>query len=201
MVPDLLLSYTYFLNYNHSCHLSVGYDVTDFTFKIILFKNNMFHTLLWDDWSLLFGNSSVIQDHFNSKYGPNLVELPKLNGNSLFKITVRNNEKCLMSVQYNKKIVLDAIEWRKLFVLMPFIHSIATWYSITWKEIETFYKRYLETCIKKNVLILQPHEFFITGEQYHAYFNQSRMFNELPVLCCVRLRDDLSKYYDHLDNE
>lgn len=201
VVPNLLLSYTYFLNDNHSCHISIGYDVNDFTFKIILFKNNMFHTLLWDDWRLLFGNSMIIQNHINSTYEPNLVELPKLNGNSLFKITVRNNEKCLMSVQYNKKIVLNDIEWRNLYLLMPFINSIATWYSITWNEIQIFYNRYLETCIKRNVLVLQPNEFYEAGEKYHTYFNESRIFNELPVLCCFKLRDDLSKFYERLDNE
>lgn len=198
MVPDLLLSYTYFLNNNHSCHLTIGYDVDDFTFRIILYKNNMFHTLLWEDWNLLFGNAVIIQNHFNSEYGSNFLELPKSNGNSWFKISIRNNEKCLMSVQHNKKLVLDTTEWNKLFMLMPYINSIATWYSITWQEIENFYHRYLQTCIKKQVLILQPHEFFMPGEQYHNFYNQSRMFNELPILCRSKLEDDLRKNYEVL---
>lgn len=199
-VPDLLLSYTYFLNGGHSCHLSIGYDTISFELKIILFKNNMFHSFCWSDWSILYGNSGTVEKYFSKNNTTNLIELPYIEGGTHFKMTIRGDKKCLMSLQNNKKLVLDAHECMKLLSLMPYIHSIASWYNTTNNEIQNYYDRYLQICIDHNILKLLPHHFFITGDQIQNFCNGSRIFNELPVLCHSKLRADLSLYYDNYNN-
>lgn len=194
-VPDLLLAYTYFLNNAHSCHLTIGYDVDDFSMKIILFKNNMYHTLLWEDWGLLWSNSTIIQNHFDGQYGIDFLELPRTDGNCSFKISVRNGEKCFISVQKNKKIVLEILEWRKLFSLVSYINAIAMWYNATRMEIQRFYDRYLELCIEKNVFKLNGQDFFKMIEVFPNSFNHSRMFNELSVFCHRKLQHDIHQHY------
>lgn len=199
-VPDLLLSYTYFLNSNHSCHLSIGYDTTNFNLKIILFKNNMFHTFYWNDWSILYGNSGTIEKYLFNNNVANLIELPYIEGGTHFKMTTRGVKKCLISLQNNKKIVLDVLECIKLLSLMPYMNSIATWYNTTHNEILSYYNRYLQICIDNNILKLLPHHFFITGDLIQNFCNGSRIFNELPVLCHTKLRADLCLYYNRCNN-
>ncbi len=103
-VPDVLLGYTYFLNTNHSSHITIGYDHEDFKMKIILYKNNVFQEMRWDDWMLIFMNKMTIEHHFENGYGVEFIELPKVNEQCALKLSNRNNEKCLICVQNGKKL-------------------------------------------------------------------------------------------------
>lgn len=192
-VPDLLLSYTYFLNANHSSHISVGYDNQNFTMKIIIYKNNVYEELGWENWFVLFLNKETIQNHFEDLYGVDFVELPKVNGLNTLKLSFRNNEKCLIIIQNKKKIVLFKNEWWKLYGLSSFFHSIVYWYLNNWSQIETFYYRYLNKCIEKNTFKLQSHEFFV-GDETLTSFNVSRLFYELPVISRKKLLDDIYSF-------
>lgn len=199
-VPELILAYTYFLNDNHSSHICIGYDNHDFMMKIVLYKNNIYQELKWDEWLLLFLNKSSIQNHFEGVYNVDFVELPKIDGQCSFKLSMRNNEKCFISILQRKKIILYKNEWEKLYSLIPFIHSIANWYVNNWKEIEKFYLRYLTKCIEKNVFKLMPHEFFIGAEIYGS-FNDSRLFNELSTISRKKLINDIYLYNVNVFNK
>lgn len=196
-VPELLLAYTYFLNNNHSSHISIGYDNENFHMKIILYKNSVYEEFNWDDWFNIFLNKSTIQNHFDDIYSVDFVELPKSTGKCSFKLSVRNNAKCLISMDGVKKIVLDESEWQKLFSLIPFIHSIAYWYSNNWSEIHVFYLRYLKRCMEKNTFKLQAHEFFVENETFES-FNTSRLFNEIPTISKRKLVDNI--YQQNVEN-
>lgn len=199
-VPDLLLAYTYFLNSSHTCHLSIGYDTQNFNLKIILFKNNMFHTFGWSDWNILYGYTETIKKFLDHKHKADLIELPQTNGSTQFKMTIRGSKKCFMSVQNNKKIVLDVSECSKLLSHLQYINSIASWYNVTVNQIQNYYDHYLQICIDNNILQLLPHHFFLIGEEVNNFCNGSRIFNEIPVLCFNKLRTDLSQYYDNCVN-
>lgn len=193
-VPDLLLSYTYFLNSCHTCHLTVGYDTEDFCAKIVLFKNNRIN--IWDvmDWNNILSNSDMVESFFfNDQHELDFIEMPQYGGNVNFKLSTRNDNKCLISSHLNRKIVLYKDECSMLISLFPYLNSIMSWYNVTSVEIKKYYDRYLQICIDNNVLKLTPDQFFITGEQ--SFYNSSRIFNELPILCRKKIFNDLSKYY------
>lgn len=194
-VPDLLLAYTYFLNKNHTCHLSVGYDNEDFTLKIVIFKNTICQSFRWEDWILLYENMETIETFFSDNYNADFLELPYTNNSARFKMSIRNDKKCLISVQNNKKLILDVQECLKLLHLMPYIHSIALWYNITSSRIEAYYNRYLQICVDNKILKLLPNHFFLIDDQNHNYCNSSRIFNELPILCQYKLSNDLYQHY------
>lgn len=197
-IPDLLLSYTYFLDKYHSTHMTVGYDNENFTLRIILYKNSMFHALLEDDWTVLFKNSEIIDDHFNNKLEADFAELPHTSKTVQFKLSHRKDKKCLISVENNKKLILNAFEWKKLNEFIPYINSIVKWYSFTKMEIQRYYDRYLQVCIENNLYQLMPQHFFVTSEQSHYYYNNSRIFYEMPIICKEKLRNDLCKFYNNV---
>lgn len=193
-VPNLLLSYTYFLNYCHTCHITIGYDTEDFRAKIVMFKNNRIN--IWDimDWNNVFTNSDMIENFFFSDdHGVEFIEMPQYGGNVNFKLSTRNGKKCLISSYNNRKIVLCKDESAMLISLLSYVNSIMSWYNVTSAEVKKYYDRYLQICINNSVSKLSPDQFFTTGEQ--SYFNSSRIFNELPILCRKKINDDLSKYY------
>lgn len=197
-IPDLLLAYTYFLDKCHSTHITVGYDNENFTLRIILYKNSMFHTLLEDDWNVLFKNSQIIDDHFSNKLEADFAELPHTSKAVQFKLSIRKEKKCLISVENNKKLILNAFEWKKLNEFIPYINSIVKWYSFTKMEIQRYYDRYLQLCIENNIYQLLPQHFFVTSEQSHYYYNSSRIFYEMPIICKEKLRNDLCQYYNNV---
>lgn len=190
-VKELLLSYTYFLNENHTSYIMIGYDTEDFSCQVILYKNNVFHCLCIETWKLLYANMDTIETFFNEKFKMEFINLPHLEGGVQFKLSIRRDKKCMVLALHNKKLVLDDVECLKLLTLMSYINSIATWYHITTKEIQNYYKRYKEICIDNGVWKLLPQHFFMTGESSHNFYNVSRIFNELPILCSNKLTSDL----------
>lgn len=197
-IPELLLAYTYFLNNCCTSHLTIGYDNESFLLRIILFKNNNFQILYEDDWNALFKNYLTIDNHFKNKYDADFAELPQTTtGGVQFKFSIRKGVKCLISVQNNKKLILEPLEWEKLFQWIPYFNSIISWYSRTTLEIQLYYDRYLQCCIQNNVLHLLPHQFLMSGDQSQYFYNSSRIFNEMPIICKSKLRNDIiDNYYD-----
>lgn len=199
-IPELLLSYTYFLNSSHSSHLTIGYNNKDFTLRIIVFKNNIFHTLRQADWAVLIKNVEIIENHFNNKYETDFAELPNENAFTQFKLSIRRGEKCLISVQNNKKLILETPEWQKLYQWLPYINTVAIWYNSVTLEIQKYYDRYLHYCIQNRVMHLLPHHFFRAVDHSQYFYNNSRIFNEIPIICKNKLRDDIIEYYDKIDS-
>lgn len=195
-VPDLLLSYTYFLKNDHSSHLTIGYSTEDFNCKILLFKNGKICLLDIMDWKNLFDNLEIIESFFCNINDLKFIELPHCGGNIIFKLSIRNDKKCIISSYNNRKVALHKEEFLKLQSLSPYLNSIVSWYSNMSVEIRNYYMAYLQICIDNNVLKLSPNQFFIIEEQTRNFYNNSRLFNELPILCKKKLRDDLSKYYN-----
>ncbi len=200
-VPDLLLSYTYFLDNYHTCHLTIGYDTNDFQSKMVLFKNNRMNVWNMADWTNIYTNGELMDKFFyDTSYDAEFIEMPHCGGNVLFKLSIRNKEKCLIANHNNRKIILFKEECSMLLSLLSYLNSIMTWYNITSVEIKNYYDRYLQICINNNVLKLSPHQFFITSEQSQSCYNSSRIFNEIPILCHKKLRYDLSNYYNNKKN-
>lgn len=190
-VKELLLSYTYFLNENHTSYIMIGYDTEDFSCQIILYKNNVFHCLCIETWKILFANMDTIETFFNEKVKMDFINLPHLENGVQFKLSIRRDKKCMILALNNKKLMLDDVECYKLLSLMTYINSIATWYHMTTKEIRSYFERYKQICIENGVWKLLPQHFFMTGETNHNFYNVSRIFNELPVLCSNKLTNEL----------
>ena len=159
VVPELLLSYTYFLNDNHTSFLTIGYNVHDFKLQIIVYKNKICICLQIDDWIILYQNTETIDGFFNNKYLSNFYELPKSTTGIEFKLSVRKNLRQLI-ISNKKKILLNDAEWKKLLSWIPYLTSIATWYDMTSLEIHNYYQQYLQLCIQNKVFSLFPQHFF-----------------------------------------
>lgn len=196
-VPDLLLAYTYFLNEQHTCYINVGYNIDDFTLNVCLYKNGVFHILYFGEWSLLNANMITIKHHISSEdTGIEYIELPKLDTSTIsFKLSHRKFEKCLIiSGTNSKKIILNVKECEKLCELIPYLTSMVNWYAVTGNEIKNFYRQYLERCIERGLFKLSWTDFFLTDQQTgFTYYNYSRLFNEIPVLCKNKIIFDYNK--------
>lgn len=199
-VPELLLSYTYFLNSHHSCYIRVGYDAESFKLKIVLYKNMIFQEWHFEDWNNLHRNTGAIQKYFQSNedvgiknddavMAKNIVD-PR--GSSMtFKLLKRSRGKCIMFQTAAARIKMFQSEWEELFVMMDFLNSVINWCSVVWHEIEQYYNLYYQKCIQLQIIKLPPNEFFIPIPSTFNYCNFSRLFNEIPVLCKNRLQQDL----------
>lgn len=183
-IPNLLLSHTYFLNDQHTCYLNIGYDVNTFETTIILFKNTMFHKLSAEMWTTtIFNNLSTINNHFSCENNISFAELPKMEGNCDVKLTCRNNERRIMFTSGGKKIVLNSKEWERCSSLSSFLQSIIIWSEAVWTDVANYYYLYVAKCFDRGTHSLQIQDFFIPPVTGYNYFNYSRLFNEIPVLC------------------
>lgn len=198
IVPELLLSYTYFLNDQHSCYICIGFDIETFKLKIILFKNTIFLMLCYQDWKNITNNIELIKKHFelgnyaleNPVYG----ELPKAVGFCTIKLSQRNNEKCLTVVSgdgLKKIIIITQSEWEHLYELYPFLNSVISWYNKVESEVESYYNIYVSKCFEKKKIQLAYEDFFIPNQaEGYNYYNYSRLFSEIPILCKSKLSND-----------
>lgn len=198
-VPNLLLSHTYFLNDQHTCYLSIGYNAETFKPEIILFKNTVFHILEAESWtSVIFNNLQTIKKHFSGENNISFAELPKTIGNCDVKLTCRNNERSILFTNGSKKIVLNQDEWERCSSLLLFLQSMITWSEVVWPDVARYYNLYLLKCIDRKTYSLHLNDFFIPPLIGYNYFNFSRLFNELPILCKNKIMND---YYVNICNQ
>lgn len=88
-------------------------------------------------------------------YSVNFVELPKSTGKCVFKLSVRNNAKCLISMNGKKKRI-ERLEWNGMMVYRQMVYNI---------------------CIEKNTFKLQTHD--ILFDENETYMIQ---FQHIPTL-------------------
>lgn len=202
-VPNLLLSYTYYLNNSHTTSISVGLDTEDFKLKIILYKNGLHHALNYEDWFLLYKNNNHIEAHFNGEK----TIAKNIDGSCgiRYKLSTRASSKCLTLHQYqqninkSKKIHINADEWKILNSLSSFLNSIITWFIYSSNDAQLYYEQYVAKCIELNTLKLDSQYFFMppaltssTPTAHPVYYcNYSRLFHEIPILCNPKLINDL----------
>jgi len=197
IIPDLLLSYVYFLNEWKTSSIIIGYDAESFGPKMFLLKEKQYQTLSWDDWHFFYNYSCTIQQYFND------VDIEKtgqmVNGKcQRFKLSLYKGKKHVIFIENSSKIKLNACEWERLWSLAPLLHSIFSWYMLTEKEISSYYILYLQKCILQNCSKLDYKDFFTPMHQNNNYCNYSRLFNELGILCKNKLINDL--YYTLCNN-
>lgn len=212
--PELLLSYTYFLNPEHSCFVTVGYDIESFNIKIIIMKNLTFQQWSFDDWNHLFKNALEIQKFFCCTDNDGHGEDNKGEGNKMLydnyerKTNTHENsgyyDKCIKfkMIKQNKKryiifhngdhhhseIKFMKNEWEILYALIEFLNSIISWCNMSWQEIKRYYDAYYEKCIFLQVNKLPFNEFFMMTNAYT--YNSSRLFNEVGILCSKKIEHD-----------
>lgn len=189
-VPDLLLSYVYFLNEYKTSAIIIGYDAEIFTPKMILLKGKEYQTLSWDDWHFFYNYCYTIHQYFkemDSEKNSNLVN----EKSQRFRLAIYNQEKHLIFIENTSKIRLNTCEWERLWDLAPLLHSMFSWYMLTSKEVGSYYSLYLNKCILQNCTKLDYKDFFTPLAENNSYCNYSRLFNELPILSKNKLINDL----------
>lgn len=195
--PMLLLSYTYFLNPNHTCYISIGYDVETFKLKIILYKNMTNQEWLYEDWDYMYKNSTVIQNKFlegiKSDTYSNRQGIGKNDdGNKLsYKVLfLRQDRKVITFKTGAIKITMTSMEWLEFYKILNFLNSVVKMYNTVWYEVEQYYNLYFDRCNQLQVDELPHSEYFIPIPTTYSYCNFSRLFNEIPVLCQKKIQQD-----------
>lgn len=199
IVPSLLLSHTYFLNENHTSYISIGFNINTFMPVIILYKNTVFHVLSTDFWTTtIFNSLENIKNHFICESNISFTELPKINGNCDVKLTCRNNERRILFTSGGKKIILNAEEWEHVHASSSFLQSIINWSDTIWQDVWNYYNLYILKCFERRMFSLEMKDFFIPPIVGCKFFNYSRLFNEIPILCKNKLIND---YYSNICKE
>lgn len=189
-VPDLLLSYTYFLNTQECSFISIGYDAISFDVRVILYKKSTCQTWTWSDWYSFYNNINIIWPHFNSTYNFSKDLSVTTSGDVKLNVTSINDEKFLLSVQGSKIIRIDHAEWDKLHSMAPFLNAVFQRYLESWAEIEAYYNKYLEKCLELNIPKLSSNDFFVPITLLFKNCNYSRLFHEIPLLSKSKLLND-----------
>ena len=189
---NLLLAYTYFLNPDHSCFITIGYDAITFEMKIILMKNKKFQEWSINEWYHLYQNAQEIQRYFESNSNNVAVSstLKKVINisNDMTGITIQfdHSDKKLMIFDSFCKIVIMSNEWYILYSLLNFINSIVNHYYSSSQQIECYFIAYSNKCKQMRTSSLPLNEFFLFSS---SFCNFSRLFNEIPVICCDKLNE------------
>lgn len=198
IVPNLLLSYIYFLNSSHTCYINIGYDVETFHLKIIIYKKGKLQKWSFSDWQCFYKNLEAIQNFFlTNGLNNTLEEYNKTSSDMserkiIFNLSNSKNQKKLIFIEQEEKILLNSEEWKNIYDLATFLNSVILWCKIVWNEIEMYYNEYYKKCKLLQVFILPPEEFFLPLPSPYSYCNYSRLFSEIPVFCRTRLKNDLN---------
>jgi len=198
VIPNLLLAHSYFLNDQHTSYITIGYNIETFKPVVILYKNTVFHELSTDAWTtIVFNNLEMIRNHF-SYCENNIAELPKINGDCDVKLTCRNNERQILFTNGHKKIILNLEEWERVSTLSSFLQSYIIWSETNWQDVGSYYNLYALKCFNQKTFSLEMKDFFIPPVIGYNYFNYSRLFNEIPILCKNKIIND---YYSNIVNQ
>ena len=191
IVPNLLLSQTYFLNDEHTCYLSIGFDTESFKPAIVLLKNTVFHQMCVETWTTaVYNNWETIKNHFMGQ--TNILELPKTTSDCSVKLTSRGGQQRIVFTHGCKKIILNSEEWSRAEELLSFLQTVINWSETVWQQIADYHHIYMMKCCGQNSYALAAVDFFIPPVTGYNFFNYARLFNEIPILCRQQL---INNYY------
>lgn len=185
-LPNLVLSYTYFLDDIQNSSISVGYDSNLFIPTILLVKNTKCFKVI--EFSV-YVNIYTLREEINKFFNGDKSAI--IHKNEFFVLS-RNDPKTITIRDCNGKIMLNEKQWSRLYKLMPFLTSVANYQNRTAYLVADYYESYLKQCLIHKVLKLDnpPN---IPYEIESNTINYSRLFHEIPILCETKLFDDYFK--------
>lgn len=176
---NLLLAYTYFLNEQHTCYTTCGFDPDTFEGKMLLYKDFKYISLDQTDWIViletLYGNKENTEDFKDTQ---SCYELSK---------TGKDGEKTLTLTSGPKSIVLNQAELVYLQEMSLFLISVLKWCATITPEIKQYFNMYVKKCIANNTYSLLSTDYFLPLKINNYSCNYSRLFNEIPVLCAIKI--------------
>lgn len=200
MPPNLLLSYLYHLNVEHSKYVTSGFNSKTFSPSLII--NNVYEGFIElneMEYSSIFLKSKEINKYFNHYeidetidhivYDPaNLIQYTEI------KYTIIEGVKhiTLQVTGSEHRVTLNDSEWSKFNALFGFFNQLLFWYKSISPAVLNYYNHYLKLCADKNQIYLGQHEFFTppdikNNEDNPIYpkinFNYFRLFHEIGFLC------------------
>lgn len=185
-IPDLLLSYTYFLDSLQKSLISVGYDSNLLLPTIILInKTNSFKIIEF----YIFMNIYKLREEINEYFTGNESGIIKINEFILSK----NKQRVLTIRDCRIKINLKGKEWSRLYKLLPFISAVINYQHRTAYLVADYYESYLKQCLEQKVLKLHQPPILPYEIELNTSINYSRLFYELPIFCESKLFDDYFK--------
>ena len=192
---QLLLSYTYFINADHTKYISIGYSAETFAPCVIINYIGNAHTKLGlIEWLDVF----MVKNEEISTFFKNC-ETSKCR-----KIKTIKNSQILFDYG-TKSLILNNLainhqEWILIQQMTDYIQSVLYWCKHLTRAVSSYYTEYVKRCVENNVYNLDATQFF-TDETPLIKFNFSRLFWEMPILCKNKLFNDINilMYGDHSD--
>lgn len=184
-IPNLLLSYTYFLDNVRKTSISVGYDSNLLLPIIVLIKKtNSFKIIELSTYIKIYELRDEINKYFNDTT-PVSIQCKELSLKT-------SKQKGLIIRNRDGRFSINAEEWTRLYKWLPFLSAVINHQQRTTYLVVDYYESYLKQCVSENVMKLDqpPH----TPYQISVdTINYSRLFFELPILCETKLLDDYFK--------
>lgn len=186
---QLLLSYTYFINADHSKYISVGYSVDNFTPCVIVNYIGIAKIkLVLLEWLNIFLLKNEDISSFFSSCGS---KKPK-NSIKTLKNTKIQFDAASKSVIING-LAINHEEWTLMLQMTDYIQSVLYWCRQSTREVSSYYNEYVKRCCEQNVYSLDATHFFSDISSIKC--NYTRLFWEIPILCREKLMNDVNNYY------
>lgn len=194
LLPNLLLSYTHFLN-GYAKHISVGYDADTFQPSINITHNPISTIKLTSlDWMHLHVNSSEIKKCCLQKSSAYF----KWDTISISVIHSTHNDESIVIFQHlsniSNCITLNGNDWMQIADILDLYKSIYNWLTLYASNISYYYEQYIKHCAAKNIKTLQTSDYFTIDDASKITFNQLRLFYEIPIMCKEKLELDVKLY-------
>lgn len=184
----LLLSYTYFINQKtNNAFISIGFDVTDFECKIIIFNRKKQFTFRKHDWHHLYKNVNIIDTFFESNK-----EVTIENGYGCVEINLKEKHGKRRITLGIQRVALNNDEWTSIRLLFNYFNDIMNWNSGCEKSVHEYYSKYVRECVRLETTTLDPN--MVLEVEDCKFFNVRRLHTEIPFLMFEKLERDCFLY-------
>lgn len=199
--PNLLLSYLYHLNTEHTKYITSGFNAKTLTpYVIVTDVSNGFIELNEMEYNSIFLKSDNINGYFNTyadrdSYNQIVFDPELLLQCIDIKFNLINGVKHIIvqrcgNIMDIHRVTLNENEWITLKDLFGFFNHLLFWYKNISQAVTAYYNHYLKMCSDNNQICLGHHEFFTLNDinNNNPYllqqnFNCFRLFHEIGLLC------------------
>lgn len=192
--PTLLLQYCYYLNSAATKQVIVGFDSETFRPYVVLMslceKSYLFFSV--SNWSFVIDGLDKCEKYLKYKKE----NVWGVSADDIFQMDKVESDDCntrqikIANVVFNCEILFGLEEIETLIQLSSFLSRILNHYNDKWGYVKEFYRAYLIECCVGDENKFSLKQFFSIKSPSVNYF---RLFNEIPVICRNKLKNDLEE--------
>lgn len=180
--PQLLLTYTYFINDAKNKYISVGFSTPDIVPVVVLCHiGECSITLTAHEWFSLFLYIAEIEDMFDKSL---FMESKYLSHETSIVHDVTLGQ--IILIKEKVLLKLDKADWTSIVNLADYFRSVINYFTQSAYAVKSYYDMYLQSCKENNFLYLETTNFFKPSNDICNYF---RLFHEISFI----LKNKISK--------